>query len=168
MDIRKIDKNFDTTFVAPEDIEWFSIRELPFSIHGIFYSEEEGLFRRMPKEAAEAVSEGVAHLAKHTAGGRVRFTTDSPYVAIRAEEPFEAPMAHMTFAGKYGFAIYANNTFAGTIMPSYKQISSADPAFNGNGVITFDGIKKPYVAKDGSYQAEIFLPLYSKIKNAII
>ena len=47
MDIRKIDKNFDTTFVAPEDIEWFSVRELPFSIHGVFYSEEEGLFRRM-------------------------------------------------------------------------------------------------------------------------
>ena len=42
MDIKQIDKNFDTTFVAPDDIEWFSVRQFPFSIHGIFYSEEEG------------------------------------------------------------------------------------------------------------------------------
>ncbi len=168
MDIRKIDKNFDTTFVAPEDIEWFSVRELPFSIHGVFYSEEEGLFRRMAKDAADATSVGVSHLSKHTAGGRVRFITDSPYVAIRAEEPFEVPFAHMTMAGRYGFAIYANNAFAGTIMPSYKQITSADPSFGGNGVITFDGIKKPYEAKQGSYQAEIFLPLYSGIKNMYV
>ena len=131
MDIRKIDKNFDTTFVAPEDIEWFSVLETPFKIHGVFYSEEEGLFRRMPKDIADATSEGVSHLSKHTAGGRVRFITNSPYVAIRVEEPFEVPFAHMTMAGRYGFAIYANNTYAGTIMPSYKQISSADPAYNG-------------------------------------
>jgi hypothetical protein len=168
MDIRKIDKNFDTTFVAPDDIEWFSIRELPFKIYGLFYSEEEGLFRRMSKDVADATSEGVSHLSKHTAGGRVRFTTDSPYIAIRAEEPFEVPFAHMTMAGRYGFAIYANNTFAGTVMPSYKQITSADPSLGGNGTITFDGIKKPYVAKDGVYGAEIFLPLYSKLSNMYV
>ena len=40
---KKIDKNFDTTFIPPEDIEWFSARENPFSIHGVFYSEEESL-----------------------------------------------------------------------------------------------------------------------------
>lgn len=168
MDIRKIDKNFDTTFVAPEDIEWFSVRELPFSIHGIFYSEEEGLFRRMPKEVADATSASVSHLSKHTAGGRVRFSTNSPYVAIHVEEPFEEPFAHMTMAGRYGFSIFANNTFVGSIMPSYRQITSADPSLGGNSTIAFGGVKNPYVAKDGVYQAEIFLPLYSKISKLYI
>ncbi len=168
MDIRKIDKNFDTTFVAPEDVEWFSIRENPFAVHGIFYSEDEGLFRRMPKEVAMATSDGVANLSKHTAGGRVRFKTDSPYVAIHVEEPFENPFAHMTMAGRFGFAIYANNTFAGTIMPSYKQITEADTSLGGSGTITFGGMKNPYVAKDGVYEVEIFLPLYCKIKNMYI
>ena len=168
MDIRKLDKNFDTTFVAPEDIEWFSVLEAPFSVRGVFYSEDEKLFRRMPEEAAEAVSEGVGHLSKHTAGGRVRFATDSPYIAIRAEEPFENPFAHMTMAGRYGFAIYANQTFAGTVMPSYKQLITADPSLGGNGIITFDGMKKPYVAKEGIYETEIFLPLYSKLQMMYI
>ena len=168
MDIRKIDKNFDTTFVAPEDLVWYSVRELPFSVRGVFYSEEEGLFRRMPKDVADSVSDGVANLSKHTAGGRVRFATNSPYIAIRVEEPFEAPFAHMTMAGRFGFAIYANDTYAGTIMPSYKQLIAGDPSVGGNGTITFDGIKKPYVAKDGLYQAEIFMPLYCKIRNMYI
>ena len=42
MDIKQIDKNFDTSFTPPEDMEWFSVLEQPFSVHGIFYSEEEG------------------------------------------------------------------------------------------------------------------------------
>ena len=168
MDIRQVDKNFDTTFVAPSDIEWFSVRELPFSLHGIFYSEEEGLFRRLPKDVADATSEGVSLLSKHTAGGRVRFETDSPYVAIHAEEPFEAPLSHMTVVGKCGFSVFSNNTFSETVMPSYSQIIAADPALGGNGTIVFDGIKRPYFAKDGAYQAEIYFPLYSAVSDLYI
>jgi hypothetical protein len=85
MDIKTIDKNFDTSFVAPDDIEWFSIREMPFSVHGVFYSEEEGLYRRLPKDVADATNEGVSYLSTKTAGGRVRFATDSPYVVVRVE-----------------------------------------------------------------------------------
>ena len=168
MDIKKIDKNFDTTVVAPEDIEWFSVLESPFSIYGVTYSQEEGLFRRLPKDVAVATSEGVAHLSTHTAGGRIRFATDSPYIAIHAEEPFEAPMAHMTFAGKYGFTIFHNNTFSGTIMPSYKQLVSADTSLGGDGTIVFGGMKRPYFAKDGMYEAQIFMPLYIKVKKLYI
>jgi len=56
MDISKVDKNFDLTFTVPEDIQWFSIREQPFAIHGITYSEEEGQFRRLPKAPAPAAA----------------------------------------------------------------------------------------------------------------
>ena len=168
MDIKKIDKNFDTTFVAPEDIEWFSVREFPFSIHGVVYAEEEGLYRRLPKEIADATNEGVAHLSKHTAGGRIRFSTNSPYIAVRVEEPFEAPFSHMTIAGKNGVTLFADNQFAGTIMPDYEQIVGGDTARGGNGTITFDGIKYPYCAKGENYQAEIFMPLYSAVNNVYV
>lgn len=30
MDIQQIDKNFDTSFIVPEDIEWFSVRNIRF------------------------------------------------------------------------------------------------------------------------------------------
>ena len=32
MDISTIDKNFDVSFAVPDDVEWFSVEEDPFSI----------------------------------------------------------------------------------------------------------------------------------------
>ena len=168
MDIRKIDKNFDTTFVAPDDIEWFSIREVPFAVHGLFYSEEEGVYRRLPKAVADATNEGVAHLSKCTAGGRVRFMTDSPYIAVRVEEPFEQPFPHLTVAGKYGVSLFADGMFAGTVMPSYEQITNADRERGGNGTIAFDGIKYLRAEQGQPYQSEIFFPLYSAVNSVYI
>ena len=167
MDIKKIDKNFDTTFLPPEDIEWFSVREWPFSLYGVFYAEEEGVYRRLPKEIAGATNEGVAYLSKNTAGGRIRFITNSPYIAVRVEEPFESPFSHMTIAGKCGVSLFTNDKFAGTIMPSYEQISKADSALGRNGEIIFDGIKYPD-EKGNVYQTEIFLPLYSAVNNIYV
>ncbi len=168
MDIKKIDKNFNTTFIAPGDIEWFSGRETPFSVHGITYSEEEGLYRRMPKEIAEATNDGVAHLSKHTAGGRVRFATNSPYIAVRLEEPFEIPFSHMTIAGTNGVSVFSDGKFLGVIMPTYEQFVKADASHGGIGNITFDGIKYLHETMRDICQVEMFLPLYSAVNNVYI
>ena len=167
MDIRKIDKNFDTTFVPPEDIEWLSIEEKPFSVYGVTFSQEEGLYRRLPKDVADATNEGVSHLSKHTAGGRVRFVTDSPYVAVRVEEPFEAPFSHMTIEGKCGVSLFADGKFLGSVMPDYGQVVDGDPNYGGSGKIIFDGIKYPHEA-EGAYQVELFLPLYAMVSKVYI
>lgn len=166
MEIAKIDKNFDTSFPLPEDIEWFSVREKPFSVHGVFYSQNEGLYRRLPKDVADATNEGVSYLSKNTAGGRIRFVTDSPYIAVRVEEPFEKPFPHLTIAGKCGVTVYANGQYEGTIMPSYDQLSAADEAHGGNGRVVFDGIRRPYGTEEIERQIELFMPLYSAV-NAI-
>lgn len=168
MDIKVIDKNFNTSFTPPDDIEWFSVQEVPFSVHGIYYAEEEGLYRRLPKEIADATNKGVAYLSKNTAGGRVRFITDSPYIAVRLKEPFAPPVSHMTIAGVYGVSVFADKKFVGTIMPSYEQIVNADSARGGNGEITFDGIKYPWRTNEGAYQVEMFLPLYSAINSIYV
>ncbi len=168
MDIKDIDKNFDTSFEAPADLEWFSAREVPFSTHGVYYAEEEGLYRRMPKEVADSVSAGVAHLSKNTAGGRIRFITDSPYIAIRMVEPFEQPFSHMAITGKCGVSVFVDHTFLGTIMPSYAQLKMADPSLGGTGKIVFDGIKKPHLSERAEYLVEIFLPLYSCVSEFCI
>ena len=118
MDIKTIDKNFNTDFEVPSDVQWYSVRENPFQTHGVYFSEEEGLYRRLPKEIGDATSEGVAWLSTHTAGGRVRFETNSPYIALYAKEPFEIPFAHMTLCGKCGFSLFTNGKFSGTFMPS--------------------------------------------------
>lgn len=165
MDIRKIDKNFDTTFTLPNDNEWFSVLEEPFSIHGVTYINEEQTFRRLDGELTSAINESLHFLGKHTAGGRIRFITDSPYIVVRVEEPFELPFSHMTIVGKCGVTIFADNKFVGTVMPSYNQIVKADPRYGDSECIVFDGIKYPYDVAGKEYQVDIFMPLYSPVKS---
>jgi hypothetical protein len=81
--ISQIDENFKIeTKINKPDIKFLNARNTPFKIYGIFH--ENGKFRRMPEAVACRVSDGVRFLHSNTAGGRVRFCTDSPYVAIKA------------------------------------------------------------------------------------
>lgn len=85
MDIlTKVDKNFEIkSKIEKDDIAFYDSYKAPFKTYGVF--KENGEYLRMPKEIAKEVNEGVYLLCSNTAGGRVRFMTDSPYVAIYAE-----------------------------------------------------------------------------------
>lgn len=79
-----IDKNFAVqTSIQKEDISFCDAREGVFRIYGVF--KENGMFRRIPECVAESISKGVYGLHTNTAGGRVRFVTNSAYVAIKTE-----------------------------------------------------------------------------------
>ena len=82
---------FELSFEAPEDLEWFSVREEPFTTYGVYYSEEEGVYRRLPKEVADATSARVSNLSTHSAGGRIRFITDPEFF-------FPLPSLHGPFS----------------------------------------------------------------------
>ena len=63
------------------------------------FSGEDGKFRRMPEDVAKATSQGVFELHTFTSGGRVRFRTDSPYVAIHTKMPIIGRMSHDAMTG---------------------------------------------------------------------
>ena len=67
-----------------EDVKFFDVREEPFEVYGFYDYKKEDIFRRLPDELAIEVSSGIYAAQQESAGGRVRFTTDSQYVAIRA------------------------------------------------------------------------------------
>lgn len=69
--------------INKEGIKFYNVEEPPFALYGIF--KDNGRFRRLPLELAERLNVHVGLLHADTAGGRVRFATDSPYVAIRAK-----------------------------------------------------------------------------------
>ena len=115
-DIATIDPNFNVSeSFGREDVVLRNCREEPFTVHGLFWSE--GKFRRMPREVAEATSQGVAYLHASTAGGRIRFVTDSPFVAIKAEVAAKGYMAHFAMTGSAGFDLYADNEYIKTFVP---------------------------------------------------
>ena len=104
-DISTIDKNFKIeTQINKGDIRFYDIKSEPFRIYGV--KHENGRFRRMSEDAARSVSEGVYALHTNTAGGRVRFKTNSPYVAINAKMDNVSKMGHFTLAGSAGFDMY--------------------------------------------------------------
>ena len=107
MNLSDIDQNFKIPEVVHrEDLEWIDVRDSRFSIHGLYHPRKEGPFCRMHPLAAAKVSQGVSLLNRHTAGGRIRFATDSPYIAIRVLMHVEPPKPHMTLCCQAGFDLY--------------------------------------------------------------
>ena len=154
-----------TTRLDDPEILWLDPHDAPFVLNGFPELQPEGEpFRRLPKEVAEATSEGVAALALNTAGGRVRFKTNSPYVAIHAEMPYICRMDHMAFTGIYGFDLYQRmddeEVYIGTFRPSVgmEQGYESRLMLRGEGIreITinfplYNGVDKLFIGvKDGS------------------
>ena len=95
-----------TTKLTPP-LTFRDVREKPFDIYGLYEPHEPGAFKRIPKEVADATNPGVAGLAWNTAGGRVRFSTDSRNVAIHAvmpKNPYRAD--HFPMTGSAGFDLF--------------------------------------------------------------
>ena len=80
--IQEIDKNFVPVSGTPDDVEYLDILQPPFVVDGLYEPQATGKFCRLPQELLPLSNEGVQGLAWHTSGGRLRFATDSPYLAI--------------------------------------------------------------------------------------
>lgn len=109
-DIGKLDKNLlvPTTIDAP-DCRLYDVRKSPFAIYGLYKPQTEPIFHRMPTDVAKSVSNSVYSLQTHTAGGRIRFSTDSPYVVLKCKLPATHPMPHMPLTGSSGFDLYIDS-----------------------------------------------------------
>ena len=115
--IFNIDKNFAVkTNIEKDDIKFYNINAAPFSIYGI--TLENGRYRRMPEKVAQSVSEGVSCLHANTSGGRVRFVTDSGYVAISAQICGPGNRPHFALTGSSGFDLHCDNSYVKTFIPS--------------------------------------------------
>lgn len=120
LDISAIDPNFKVeTKIQEEKIRFYDVLQQPFSIHGVFH--QAGKFRRIPEVVAEKVNAGVLNRHANTAGGRIRFKTDSAYVAIHANMDGITRMSHFAFTGSAGFDLYEKNQdgqrYRGTFVP---------------------------------------------------
>ena len=156
-DISKIDKNFEVKAVeVGQETVFFNCLEEPFKVYGLILPKDEtDVFRRMPLSVAEATSEGVVPLSHHTAGGRVKFKTNSPYVIIRSKQPAISKMAHFTLCGSGGFDMY-------------KKIDGCD-RYTGTFVPPYD-IKDGYESKlstnfNDETEITIHFPLYSRVQS---
>lgn len=125
MKIEEIDKNLRVeTALGRDDIVFSDVKNEPFRVYGLYNYKNEPRFIRMPAAVAEAVSPEVAGLAYNTAGGRVRFSTDSPFIAIRCKMKHVSYYPDMPLSGSSGFDLYLHtedgrDTFYRMFMPPH-------------------------------------------------
>ena len=104
------DENFLKIDKAAEDsADWYEIPCSDFDVYG-FVTENDGyLTRRMPLEEAKKVSDGVAYLSRYGAGGRILFSTDSSFVALKVEYGVGEVPTVCNYCFSYGFDLYKFN-----------------------------------------------------------
>ena len=157
MNISEIDKNFVIeSSIQRDGLKFYNILSAPFRVYGVFRENDEWV--RMPEAVAKEVSRGVYELSKHTAGGRVRFVTDSPYVVLKVIQTGRPCMNHMPLSGQAGFDLYIGE---GKDVEYRKSIIPTSGCVDG-----YDGVY------DLGYQKEqvftINFPLYFNVKELYI
>lgn len=106
--IEEIDTNFAVNSnVNTDNAVFYDCTKPPFSLYGAIAPDGDcDCFVRFDTEAAEKTSEGVSILNQKTAGARVRFKTNSPYIFVYAKMHLISNMPHCAFTGSSGFDLY--------------------------------------------------------------
>lgn len=163
MDISKIDINLASGEVD-ENIEWISSHDERFSVHGVFFSEKDNLYMRVPDEISEATgNSAIRTLARMTSGGRIRFITNSQFIAINASLPAVRPAPHMPLTLTHGFSVYADGLFKKRYSPKTNTLLEVKE-FGMEKRICF-AEKKEIDETRKERLIEIYFPLYGGVSQ---
>lgn len=153
MDITKIDKNFKVeTKIERDGLKFYDIDDAPFRIHGVFREGEH--YVRMPFDVADKINDGTRWAHKHATGGRVRFVTDSPYIAVHLKISGASKMPHFAFTGSIGCDLYSGTRYFGTFIPPVNVTTEYE-----NVVDIPDVAEREYT---------INMPLYSNVEKMYV
>ena len=155
--IEEIDKNMAINSKINKDgLRFFSMDDAPFVIYGGLKRGEDGRLYRLPLDVAKRTSPGVLGLCANTAGGRVRFKTDSKRIAIIAKYANMEYMSHFAITGSVGLDLYADEYFIGEFRPPLSMPSKAYES-----VCTINGERR-------DRDITINLPIYSDLTELYI
>ncbi len=105
IDVQKLDINMNIDNIN-NNLKWLHPTEPPFQLSGFQWFAQEKCYRRLPKNPLHKLPEEVDILANCTAGGQIRFRTNSNAVAIKVKLVGAANMVHMPATGQCGFDCY--------------------------------------------------------------
>jgi lysophospholipase L1-like esterase len=135
-------------------LRWLPITSPEFSIDGMpWFSQNKGELYRLPLSLEKVVRPPVWNLAKSPSGGRIRFRTDAPSIAIRVEYPSAPNMANMHAFGQTGVDLYADDVYISSAIAD----KDAAPGKTYEKLFFKD---MPRVERD----ITIYLPLYKPVK----
>lgn len=106
IDAIKLDRNMSIEQSKNDSLVWLSPLEGSFHIAGFPWFKQEKNYRRLPSYPTNPLPPAVQALANCTAGGQIRFHTNSSVLSIRVKLTGPANMYHMTATGQCGFDCY--------------------------------------------------------------
>ena len=158
MDILQIDRNFIRDKVGDKELEFYDCKNSPFDLYGISYDYENKRYCRMPNDIAKTVSERAVWLSTFTAGGRIKFKTNSKTLALKVMYPNLANMQTMSLVGSSGCGIYVEedgkSVYYNSIYPTQENKTGYD------GVI--------YFKDDYDKEITIYTPLYNRVSEIYV
>lgn len=123
IDISKLDSNMAPEADAPGEIIWMTPDESPLELVNFPWRGKDKVYRRMPLKTKKPLPPGVEELCWHTAGGQIRFMTDSRKIYLRASLHYASVMYHMAQTGALGFDLY----LGGPLLKTFTSIAWFNP-----------------------------------------
>ncbi|MBQ7369945.1 MAG: hypothetical protein IJW58_03120 [Clostridia bacterium] len=159
MKIEQIDKNFQlaTPSNVLEGKAYYSLPCSAFPHYGVLYDEKIG-FHRLDPLVAQKTSDGVNYLNKHTAGGRVRFSTDSTTFTLSVKYDELTKMSHMALLGQSGFILLEEGEKERKVARIFPPNFNNDSGFSGTTVLQGKGMRN-YI---------LYFPLYNGVRELTI
>lgn len=108
LSIEQIDENFKSVEVDLSNKDVYSVLDQNFDLYGIKYDNINGCFVRAPYNVAKDICYGVEVLNTNTAGGRLKFKTNSNSLSIIVKYQYLTKMRHMPLTGSCGFSLLEN------------------------------------------------------------
>lgn len=153
MAVKGTDKNFIHQEKVDADTQWYDAKDL--TIYGLI-PDEKFLARRLPEAVAQQVNDGVCNYSEYTAGGRIRFSTDSSYVALRVAYGRGSIPTVMNHCASYGFDLYRCEGNVEVYVSTGRPVAGFDQA-NAEYMLA--------TKKAGQiYEYTLYLPLFSGIQ----
>jgi len=156
-DISKIDRNFAVEKFDDANVVYRDALKAPFVLEGFPWREDGKPLRRIPDSIKpKDINGGVYALASHTAGGVIRFRTDSDIVVLRASiKNRNQNLGHMPSTGASGFDLFADgNTYVKTVNPTHYLTEIPEPL-----------VQKLYKGEKVMRDYSLYLPLYNGLNS---
>lgn len=109
-DVVQLDPNMTLNQADASGITWLDPRTQPFTIYGFPWLHEDKVYRRLPVMPEWPLRDAVDSLADCTAGGIIRFSSNTPRLMLRANLRNPSGMYHMPATGQSGFDLYLRSS----------------------------------------------------------
>ena len=103
------------------EINWYNALQEPFTLYGFCQTDDELKFRRVPAEVAKNTSPSIEKLGKESSGGRVRFSTNSPFIALRVKFQRVDRTRNQTLQFTAGFDLYIDGEFGSRFIRDFRM-----------------------------------------------